>query len=584
MANVKVAWDPTVVDAFDALSIEVRVSEADNACTACTRPEQKNPSSTQKKRSSSPSSASSSPKSKYPAKTHARKVAKELNTSNGLVLLPGEPSRTYEHSDMSPPFRQRRYFYYLTGVDQPDCYVTYDLVADHLTLWVPFIEARQILWYGRTPSPEDYLANSDLDSVRYTRDLTPFLHAYFNQHSPSTVFLLDKAQVPPSLETTFAQRYEFDIDTAALQPAMDEARVVKTDHEIALIRRANDISSAAHRAVQRRLSSFTNEREVQALFEAECALRGAKRQAYAVIAGSGPNAATLHYDDNDQPLKGRQFLVLDAGCEVSCYASDVTRTLPIRGTFTAEARAIYRLVASMQTACIEAVKPGILYYALHVQASSIAQAGLFKLGILRGNPAAAWAAGTVAGFFPHGLGHHVGLETHDVTGNTRLLLSSAEAATIRASAGARITKRDMFSAEAFRRIPYAVASAGLVAITAFVAADIDRPTPTSPSRAATTTAPPPPYRGRQTLKPGMVVTIEPGVYFCREYLEGYFRKSEKHRDFIDWDRLEDYYHVGGVRIEDDILVTKEGYENLTTAPKGSEMVAVINGEDGDRVV
>lgn len=453
-------------------------------------------------------------------------------------------------------------------------------MADHLTLWVPFIEPRQILWYGRTPSPEAYLASSDLDSVRYTRDLTPFLHAYFNQHSPSTVYLLDKAQVPPSLETTFARRYEFDIDTTALQPAMDEARVVKTDHEIALIRRANDISSAAHRAVQRRLRAFTNEREVQALFEAECALRGAKRQAYAVIAGSGPNAATLHYDDNDQPLEGRQFLVLDAGCEVSCYASDVTRTLPIPGTFTAEARAVYRLVASMQSACIEAVRPGVLYYSLHVHASSIAQAGLFDLGILRGDPAAAWAAGTVAGFFPHGLGHHVGLETHDVTGNSRLLLSAAEAATIRGSAGARVTKRDMFSAEAFRRIPYAVASAGLVAITAFVAADIDR----APARAATSkstaaASPPPPYRGRQTLKPGMVVTIEPGVYFCREYLEGYFRRSEKHREFVDWDLLEDYYHVGGVRIEDDILVTRDGYENLTTAPKGADMEALVNGED-----
>lgn len=471
-----------------------------------------------------------------------------------------------------------RSFYYLSGADHPDCFVTYDLAADHLTLWVPFVEPRQVLWYGKTPSPEEYLANSAVDSVRYTRDLTAFLHAYFHQRSdPATVYLLDETQIPPSLKLTFARRYEVILDINKLKPAMDEARVIKTDHEIALIRKANDISSAAHTAVQRRLRSFTNEREIQALFEAECALRGAKRQAYGVIAGSGTNASTLHYEDNDQPLTGKQFVVIDAGCEVNCYASDVTRTLPIPGTFTSEARAIYRLVATMQSACIQAVRPGRLYYALHVQASQIALAGLARLGIVRGDLGRAWQAGTVAAFFPHGLGHHVGLETHDVTGNTRLLLSETEAITTRSG---RRSKRDLFSAEAFKRIPYATAAAGLDAIAGFVAMDTARRQYPAGSEAdPSAAAPPPPYKGRQTLKPGMVVTIEPGVYFCREYIEGYFRKSEKHRDLIDWDVLEAYYHVGGVRIEDDILVTEEGYENLTTAPKGDEMEDIINGRD-----
>lgn len=474
--------------------------------------------------------------------------------------MPGEPTRTYEYSDQSPPFRQRRYFYYLSGADFADCAVTYDLVSDHLTLWIPYVEPRQILWYGRTPSLEECLANSAVDSVRYTRELSAFLHAYIHQQDDPLLFVLDRTQVPTELDSDFLARSSVKIDAFSLRPAMDEARVIKTEHEIALIRKANEISSAAHLAVRNRLAKFTNEREVEALFHSECALRGAKRQAYALIAGSGENAATLHYEANDQPLAGKQFLVLDAGCEYSCYASDITRTLPLTDSLSSESRTIYRLVQRMQQACIDGVRPGVLFYSLHLRAADLALKVLHRIGILKGHPDKIWLAGTVAAFFPHGLGHHLGLETHDVSGRDRLLLSQFELESLgldrgngSKSAGA---KRQFISPET------------LVAMHSGQYGIAWRPDGTEEaSSSSTAAAAVPPYSGRQRLEPGMVVTVEPGIYFCREYIEGYFLRSDRHKHYIDAEKLERFYHVGGVRIEDDILVTETGYENLTKAPK-----------------
>jgi Xaa-Pro dipeptidase len=163
---------------------------------------------------------------------------------------------------------------------------------------------------------------------------------------------------------------------------------------------------------------------VHALFLSHSITHRAKQQSYPIIAASGPNASTLHYTDNDQPLAGRQLLLLDAGAEYACYASDVTRTLPLArdGKFSREAAAVYRIVERMQEECIAFVRPGVAFYCLHLHAAGVAVRELLGLGILCGGSAyEILCQGTIAAFFPHGLGHHVGLEVHDVTGGERLL-------------------------------------------------------------------------------------------------------------------------------------------------------------------
>ncbi|KAH6603464.1 xaa-pro aminopeptidase [Trichoderma cornu-damae] len=475
----------------------------------------------------------------YPAKEHARKVAQKLAVSDGLIYLPGQPTQNYEDSDQPPALRQRRYFFYLTGANFHDCFVTYEIRTDRLILWIPYVEPRQVLWFGSTPDAAKAKQLYDVDEVRYSSQLPKFLESRLT--SSTTLYVLHEDQTPARAKETRVK-----VNHWMLQPAMDRARCVKDEYEIAMIRRANDVSSAAHRKVAEMLLRLSNERDLEAIFQAVCTSRGARSQAYPIIAGSGANAATLHYEENDQPLDGRELVVLDAGCEWNCYASDVTRTLPLGGRFSAKGAAVYGLVQRMQEECIAAVGPGVKFYQLHLHAAAVGIEGLLKLGILKGDADDIAAAGTISAFFPHGLGHHVGLEVHDVSGSLPLMTLL--------NLGLDGGKREMISAEA---------------LSAMRAHDADL----VPPRLKST-------RERQVLEPNMIVTIEPGIYFCREYIEGYFLSNPSHARFIDRAVLEGYYSVGGVRIEDDILVTEDGYENLTTAPKGEEMIAVVNAKGG----
>ena len=308
-----------------------------------------------------------------------------------------------------------------------------------------------------------------------------------------------------------------------LLSAIDACRIIKDSHEISLIRRANAVSDIAHRAVLKYICRFKNEAQIEGIFTDACISRKSK-QAYSIIAGSGENAGTLHYVKNDEPLKGRQLVCLDAGAEVECYASDVTRTFPISGSWPSqEAKDIYEIVQLMQESCISKLKPGVKMLDLHILAHQIAIDGLLKLGIFHNaSSEELYEAGTSKGFYPHGLGHHLGLDVHDVL-NLPVLKYVEEECPV------------------------------LDATTSLSPCTSDQP----------------------ELEEGMVVTIEPGIYFSRYELERAYLSSPVHSKFINREVLDRYWAVGGVRIEDDILITAAGYENLTTAPKGEEALEII---------
>jgi Xaa-Pro dipeptidase len=324
-------------------------------------------------------------------------VAKHLSVNEGLIYLLGQQMRVLEDSDMPVPFRQRRYFYYLTGVGFENCIVTYDIADDYLQLYIPPVNVNQVIWFGLAPSIEECREKCDVDAVCLTTHIDHYLEEWLRKNERPTIYLLHKFQAPHTLLPGPA-----DINFTALKPAMDSARVIKSDFEIGLIRRANDISSRAHRAVLEELSWMTNETEIEAIFLESCVVEGAKKQAYNIIAASGENASKLHYDANNQPLKGRQLVCLDAGCEWNCYASDITRTFPISGTYTKEAKQIYSIVQKMQETCISFVKPGKVFREIHLTAMRIAVEGLMKLGILC-NGSFEEVLPTGVAFFPHGV-------------------------------------------------------------------------------------------------------------------------------------------------------------------------------------
>ena len=343
-----------------------------------------------------------------------------------------------------------------------------------------------MIWSGLPLSPDDALTKYDIDACEPTSSLASHISTY---PAASTILALTgrgPAPLPASSDNALIHK----ANTTALHPAIDACRVTKDAYEVAAIRHANAVSASAHTAVLQALRTATNERDLEAKFLERCIGLGCREQAYHGIFGSGVNAATLHYQKNDEPLAGRRNVLIDAGAEWECYCSDVTRTVPLLGQFDRDSESVYVVVQSMQEACFKMLRADVSWEDVHVRAHEVAVEGLLALGILKGgSKEEIMAARTSVAFFPHGLGHYLGMDTHDCGGNPNY--------------------EDQDPMFKYLRV-----------------------------------------RGK--VPEGSVVTVEPGVYFCRFIIEPYL-KDEKHARFIDKEVLDKYWDVGGVRIEGESL-------------------------------
>ncbi|OXV07276.1 hypothetical protein Egran_04961 [Elaphomyces granulatus] len=453
---------------------------------------------------------------RYPAKAHARRVAAYIRNQlegfngDGVIYLEAQKTRLIEDNDEPMPFRQRRPFFYLSGCLLPDSYLAYDIHADELTLFIPPIDPDSIVWSGLPLAPDEARRLYDVDHVRLTTELNVTLTHIASLSQNKAIAFAIAGQV--SSETTFLPFA--DTDFSILREAIEETRVVKDGYEIELLHKANDITAKGHIAVLQNAKSAVNERELEATFIATCIANGCREQSYHPIVASGISSATLHYQKNDDSFidseTGRKKLnvLLDAGCEYKTYCADVTRTFPLSGKFSEESRAIYDTVLQMQDESLSMIKEGVLWEDVHSHAHRIAIKGLLNLGILRGKADELFEKRVSVAFFPHGLGHFLGMDTHDT--------------------GGKANYQDEDAMFRYLRV-----------------------------------------RGR--LPAGSVITVEPGVYFCRFIIERYLQSPELSK-YIDTDVLEKYWEVGGVRIEDNIHVTSDGYENLTSAPKTVEEI------------
>jgi Xaa-Pro dipeptidase len=298
-------------------------------------------------------------------------------------------------------------------VNEADCHVTYDIASEELILWIPEQRpARAILYMGPVITRKEALNKYEIDDARpEKRDLQEFLQKHLE--NPDHVLHI--------LHARDISRFKLDgcqgiVESQALLPAMNACRVIKDDYEIECIKQANRITAEAHTQALKNCKRVSNEAAIHGIYTGTCLASGAQQQAYHPIIGAGQNAATLHYVNNDEDLKGKQLLLMDAGCEWNCYACDVTRTFPLSDDWqTKEARAIYKLVEKIQESCIAVLRPGVVYRDVALLAHHIAVEGLLELGILHnGTLEEIIKARTSEVFFPHGLGHHLGLEVHDV--------------------------------------------------------------------------------------------------------------------------------------------------------------------------
>jgi Xaa-Pro dipeptidase len=291
---------------------------------------------------------------------------------------------------------------------------------------------------------------------------------------------------------------------ALLRDALDELRACKVPGEVSLMRRASDVSSVAHRAVMAQARSGMKEYQVQAIFEAECLKAGLKHLAYPSIVATGVNGAVLHYRRNDAELKDGELLLIDAGAEHRGYAADITRTFPVDGRFNERQRDVYSVVLETQKACIDRARPGIVSADLHVFSMRKLAEGLRDLGLLHGELDGLVEGGAIRLFYPHGLTHMLGLDVHDVTGGK---------------------KRKM-----------------------------ENPTKV-------------PVRFVAKLEPGFVITMEPGIYFIEALINDKALR-QKHKGSVDFAKAESFLDFGGIRIEDDVVISEDGPPvNLTDVPK-----------------
>lgn len=407
---------------------------------------------------------------------------------------------------------------YLAGVGQPGGVLAFD-AGEGWTLFVPQPEAAERVWTGDGPSLAAVGDVSGLARVRAASELGAWLER--RRGEPVAVIGNDDLTLRAGeygVESWTSLEFATDEDeNERLRTVVAELRRAKDTNELALMREAAAATHRGHMAGLGKARAGMSERALQIEIEVEFFRAGAERTAYGSIVGGGPNAATLHFAPTAREFGEGELILVDAGAEVGGYASDVTRTYPVGARFEGVQRDLYQLVLDVQERGIAGARPGVEYKDLHLAASVEIAQGLIDLGLLRGNAEGLVERDAPALFFPHGLGHMLGLATHD--------------------AGGCLEGRG----------------------------PSDRPTLRY-------------LRADLPLQPGYVVTIEPGIYFIRALLEDADLR-ERYRNDVDWGRVDGLLDFGGIRIEDDVLVTEDEAEVLSAAtPKSLEAIEALRAE------
>ncbi len=395
-----------------------------------------------------------------------------------IALFFSAPLKT-RSNDTEYPYRQDSDFYYLTGFKE-DNSVLLLIKEKNSTQEILFVQKKDPtleLWTGKRLGEKEAKKRFLVDKVYTTEELHVrvnnsllgkkkfYLDLVCEEKNLLHVRKLIKKRVKKSL---------YKKSTLHVRDISQKMRAIKTSHEIELIKKALMITKDAHHKVMAMPKIGRFEYELQAEFEYEFKKNGAYSDAYTTIIAGGDNGNTLHYINNSQKLIDTELILIDAGCEYEMYASDITRTIPVNGKFSEAQKEVYELVLATEMKVIETIQEGVLRSDLQLMARELLCEGMVALGILEGDVAELIKEEKDRKYFPHGIGHWMGLDVHD----------------------------------------------------------------------------PCPYKdkkGREIpLADGMVMTIEPGLYLP-----------------LDDANLPEKYRGIAVRIEDNILVTKEGYENLS---------------------
>ncbi len=407
--------------------------------------------------------------------------------------------------DVEYEYRQESNFYYLSGFEEPESILLLVQSPERprFVLFVQKRDSRVEAYEGPRSGVEGAQSRFNADTAFYVDDFEKMIHRFVPRDATLYYTFGINPRMDDLITKAFVQRRNSGnwpiIDPA---PLVAEMRLIKTRGDLQTgLERAIEISAQAHREAIRSIHPGMYEYEVQAIFEYVFRKNGSPRDAYPCIVGSGPNSSVLHYSANTRMMKDGDVVVMDCGAEYGYYAADISRTVPVNGTFSKEQRALYQLVLDAQTAAMNAVRPGLVKSALDTIINRVLGNGLVRLGLIK-------EARDFRVYTRHGYSHWLGLDVHDVGG-------------------------------------YTVGGAS------------------------------------RRLEPGMVFTLEPGIYVSPGIFDAMKRSGYTEEEVERLRPVVASYMNIGIRIEDDVLVTEDGFRHLSaSAPREVDAIERLMKERG----
>ncbi|MBV8659891.1 MAG: aminopeptidase P family protein [Burkholderiales bacterium] len=451
----------------------------------------------------------------------ARRAALTQKVSSGLILLIGNTESPMNYTDNIYHFRQDSSFLYFFGIDLPGLAAVIDVDAQRATIFGDDGGIDSIVWTGALPSLAEQaqgVAVDDTQSMAKLADVVGaarksgrtvhFLPPYRADHRIWLSSLLDQ---PVGAVDKLASE--------ALTRAVIDLRSVKSAEEIAEMENALEVTYRMHLLSMRSSRAGVKEQEIVGLIEGLAAAQG-RAMSYPVIFSR--DGHILHNHGHAHTLKPGDLVLNDSGAESPRhYASDITRTVPVSGKFSERQRLVYEAVLDSQLAAIDAMRPGVPYRDIHDLSALTLVEGLQATGIFKGDPAEVVASGAYALVFPHGLGHQIGLDVHDMEALNEDWVGYGE---------------------------------GQVRSTEFGRKSL---------------------RLARPLREGWVVTVEPGAYFIPHLIDQW-QAEGRHAHLINYEQAQNFRNFGGIRIEDDVLITADGARVLgKPIPKSVEEIEAL---------
>jgi len=427
--------------------------------------------------------------------------------SSGIILIPGNQEASMNYPANTYHYRQDSNFLYYFGLDHPDLAGVMDIDESTDYIFGNDVDIDDIIWMGFQPSMKDRALKAGVENTAPFGQLAGFLQDAIRNgrriHITPPYRGKTMIQMESLLDTHHSEIKKFVSED--LIRAIVDMRSVKDEYEINEIEGAVDVAYEMHTTAMKMAKPGIVEQEIVGAIEGISISKGGPVSFPIILSMDGQ---TLHNHYHGNTLAEGRMLVVDAGSESWLrYCSDITRTVPVGGRFNQRQKEIYEIVLKANVDTIAAIRPGISYKEIHLLAARIIASGLKDLGLMKGDVDEAVAAGAHALFFPHGLGHMMGMDVHDMEGLGENYVGYDN----------EIKRSDQFGL-AFLRL------------------------------------------GRK-LEQGFVLTDEPGIYFIPSLID-LWKGEGKFNDFINYDKVETYKDFGGIRIEDDILVTDTGYKVL----------------------